>query len=322
VEITYRVGVVGAGRVGAVLAAALRAAGHDVVAVAGESDASRRRAADLLPGVPVQKPTDVARACDVLLLTVPDDMLGNVVTMLTASGAIRPGQYVVHTSGAHGLEVLAPAVEAGARGIAMHPAMTFTGTELDLERLTGCVFGMTAGDGERELAEGLVADLGGIAMWVPESKRTLYHAGLAHGANHLVTLVSQAMELLAASGAEDPAATLRPLLSAALDNALAQGDAALTGPIVRGDVRTVEAHLHDIGETAPATIPSYVAMAKATADRAVLDGRLLPIRAAKLVRLLDEALVRVGEPGPAAGRETGAVSPRRFSPRASWSDGR
>ena len=130
---------------------------------------------------------------------------------------------------------------------------------------------------------------------MPESKRTLYHAGLAHGANHLVTLVSQAMELLAASGAEDPAATLRPLLTAALDNALAQGDAALTGPIVRGDVKTVQAHLHDIAENAPATIPSYVAMAKATADRAVLDGRLLPIRAARSSALLDEALVRVGE---------------------------
>ena len=132
-------------------------------------------------------------------------------------------------------------------------------------------------------------------MWVPEDKRTLYHAGLAHGANHLVTLVSQAMELLAASGAEDPAATLRPLLSAALDNALDQGDAALTGPIVRGDVNTVRAHLRDIAENAPATVPSYVAMARATADRAVLDGRLLPIRASRIVALLDEALERVGE---------------------------
>ena len=145
------------------------------------------------------------------------------------------------------------------------------------------MFGITAGDAEREYAEALVSDLGGIPLWVPEDKRTLYHAGLAHGANHLVTLVSQAMELLAASGAEDPAATLRPLLTAALDNALAQGDAALTGPIVRGDVKTVQAHLADIAENAPATVPSYVAMAKATADRAVLDGRLLPIRAARIV---------------------------------------
>ena len=96
------VGVIGAGRVGAVLAAALRSAGHEIVAVAGESDASRTRIETLLPGVRVDKPTAVAESCDVLLLTVPDDMLGNVVTMLAASGAIRPGQYVVHTSGRHG----------------------------------------------------------------------------------------------------------------------------------------------------------------------------------------------------------------------------
>jgi predicted short-subunit dehydrogenase-like oxidoreductase (DUF2520 family) len=293
------VGVVGAGRVGAVVSAALRRAGHEVVAAAGESTASRERIATLLPGVPGGKPTDVARACDLLLLTVPDDMLENVITQLVGAGAIRPGQVVCHTSGRHGLAVLASATAVGARPIAMHPAMTFTGTDLDLDRLSGCVFGITAGEEEREYAESLVADLGGIPMWVPEDKRTLYHAGLAHGANHLVTLVSQAMELLAASGAEDPAATLRPLLGAALDNALAHGDAALTGPIVRGDVQTVQGHLREILENAPATVPSYVAMAKATADRAVLDGRLLPIRAGRIVALLDDALARVGEAAPA-----------------------
>jgi hypothetical protein len=158
--------------------------------------------------------------------------------------------------------------------------------------------------------------MGGIAMWVPEDKRTLYHAGLAHGANHLVTLVAQAMELLAASGADDPAATLRPLLTAALDNALVSGDAALTGPIVRGDVNTIAGHLAEIAESAPATIPSYVAMAKATADRAVLDGRLLPIRAAKIVRLLDEALAKVdlgSAPSP-----RGADSRPREQARRDW----
>ena len=289
-ETTFRVGVVGAGRVGAVLAAGLRHAGHDIVAVAGESDASRRRAADLLPGVAIRKPTDVARACDVLLLTVPDEMLGNVVTMLSASGAIRSGQYVVHTSGRHGLDVLAPAAETGARGIAMHPAMTFTGTEVDLRRVPGCVFGVTAGPAERPVAERLVADLGGTVMWVDESRRTLYHAGLAHGANHLVTLVTQAMELLEAAGADDPAATLRPLLTAALDNALSEGDSALTGPIVRGDVNTVRAHLAEITATAPDTLPSYVALGTATLDRVVTDGRVLPIRAAAIRRLLDGAL--------------------------------
>ncbi len=288
-----RIGVVGAGRVGAVLSAALRAAGHEVVAAAGQSPATLQRAADLLPGVPVAKPTDVARSCDLLLLTVPDDMLENVATTLVGAGAIRAGQLVVHTSGRHGLAVLHAATGVGARPVALHPAMTFTGTAVDLDRLAGCVFGVTAGDGERAVVEGLVADLRGVAMWVPEDKRTLYHAGLAHGANHLVTLVSQAMDLLAASGAEDPAATLRPLLTAALDNALASGDAALTGPIVRGDVRTVRDHLAEITTTAPATVPSYVAMARATVERAMRDGRLLPIRAHAVVRVLDAALARV-----------------------------
>lgn len=294
-----RVGAVGAGRVGATLSAALRRAGHEIVAVAGESNASRGRVEALLPGVAVAKPSDVARACDLLLLTVPDDMLANVVAMLSASGAIREGQYVAHTSGRHGLAVLEPAAEVGARVIALHPAMTFTGTDVDLPRLAGCVFGVTAGDAERELTERLVADLGGHAMWVPEDRRTLYHAGLAHGANHLVTLVTQAMELLSqAMEAGDgttggdtvsPAETLRPLLTAALDNALARGDSALTGPIARGDVETVRAHLAEIAATAPHTLPSYVALGRDTLDRVVTDGRVQPIRAAKLASVLDAA---------------------------------
>ena len=239
----------------------------------------------------VDTPTAVSRACDLLLLTVPDDMLSNVVTMLAASGAIREGQYVVHTSGKHGLAVLQPAADAGAHVLAMHPAMTFTGTHVDLARLAGCVYGVTANPDTEDLAAKLVADLRGRLLRVAEDRRALYHAGLAHGANHLVTLVSQAMDLLRDSGADDPAATLRPLLTAALDNALEYGSAALTGPIVRGDVETVRAHLRDIAANRPATLESYVAMARATANQAVVDGRLLPIRAAKLVGVLNDALV-------------------------------
>ena len=299
-----RIGVVGAGRVGAVLAAALRAAGHEITGAAGESPASRTRLETLLPGVRADKPTAVSRSCDLLLLTVPDDMLSNVVTMLAASGAIRSGQQVVHTSGKHGVAVLEPAARVGATVLAMHPAMTFTGTDVDLDRLPGCVYGVTAGPGARALAESLVTDLRGTVAWVEEERRALYHAGLAHGANHLVTLVAQALELLAESGAADPAATLRPLLTAALDNALSFGDAALTGPIVRGDVETVRAHVRELAATSPATLATYVAMARATADRAVLDGRLLPIRAAALLRVLDAAT-------PAADQPTSSAPVRR-----------
>src|SRR6476659_7110645 len=148
-------GVIGAGRVGAVLTAALHESGHPVAAVAGESDASRTRIETLLPGAHIDKPTAVAKAADLLLLTVPDDALDNVVKMLVASGAIHAGQYVVHTSGRHGMDVLRPALEVGAHGIAMHPAMTFTGTDVDLDRLPGCVFGVTSGPAEQPVADEL-----------------------------------------------------------------------------------------------------------------------------------------------------------------------
>ncbi|MGH3503135.1 MAG: Rossmann-like and DUF2520 domain-containing protein, partial [Nocardioidaceae bacterium] len=274
VQHKFAFGVIGAGRVGAVLAAALGAAGHHLSAVAGESDASLTRIDTLLPGVRVAKPTAVARSCDVLVLTVPDDALDNVVRMLVASGAIRPGQYVVHTSGRHGLDVLQPAIEVGAHGIAMHPALTFTGTDVDLQRLPGCVFGVTCDAPERAVAEQLAADLQATIVWIAEQDRALYHAALAHGANHLVTLVAQAMGALAAAGSSDPAATLRPLLTAALDNALSYGDAALTGPIMRGDLETVRTHLSSLAASAPETLESYVVMARATANHAVADGRL------------------------------------------------
>lgn len=299
---SLRVGVIGAGRVGATLATALRAAGHEIVAAAGESAASRTRIETMLPGVPVEKPTAVARACDVLLLTVPDDMLGNVVSTLADAGALRAGQYVVHTSGRHGLAVMAPAVREGARPVALHPALTFTGTDVDLPRLQGCVFGVTAAPAEHAMASQLVDDLGGRIMWVPEERRSLYHASLAHGANHLVTLVSQAMEMLAAAGVGGeggvaPADTLRPLLEAALSNALAYGDAALTGPIVRGDVETVRAHLVELARATPQDLPAYVAMARATVGRALADGRLEGRRAAEILVLLDASSAQVAGQG-------------------------
>ena len=287
-----RIGVVGTGRVGAVLAAALREAGHHIVAVAGESDASRTRVETLLPGVPVRKPSAVARAADILLLTVPDDALSNVAAMLSASGAIQPDQLVVHTSGRHGTDVLLPAQDRGARIAALHPAMTFTGTDVDLGRLPATMFGCTGGEDVREEVEALVGDLRGRPVWVEERQRVLYHAALAHGANHLVTLVNQATDLLRAAGVADPAALARPLLEAALDNALSYGDAALTGPIVRGDVQTVRAHLRTLAGASLETMESYVAMGRATANHAVLDGRLQPQRAAAVVETLNDAWVR------------------------------
>lgn len=282
------VGVVGTGRVGPALGAALQLAGHRVVAASGVSAVSRRRAEALLPGVRLVSPPQVLAAADLVLLTVPDDALAGLVAGLAATGAIRPGQIVVHTSGAHGVAVLEPAARAGALPLALHPAMTFTGTSVDLARLAGCPFGVTAPPELRPVAEALVVEMGGEPEWVPEEVRPLYHTALAHGANHLVTLVAQAMELLRGAGVAEPGQLLGPLLGAALDNALRSGDAALTGPVARGDAGTLRRHLGQLQAVSPDIGQAYRAMARATAQRAVRGGSLKEEAAAALLDALNE----------------------------------
>ncbi|MGE9781821.1 Rossmann-like and DUF2520 domain-containing protein [Janibacter sp. G368] len=284
---TLRVGVVGAGRVGAVIGAALRAAGHDVVAVSAVSEDSRERAEALLPGVPVLPVPEVVAAAQLVLLAVPDDALTDLVAGLHATGAWRPGQLVVHTSGRHGLAPFAPVADEVVP-MAIHPAMTFTGTSLDLARLAECCFGITTPEALRPVAEALVVEMGGEPVWVPEEARGRYHAALAHGSNHLVTLVAQAMEILRSAGIDPADRVLRPLLQASLDNALSSGDAALTGPVARGDAGTVAAHLTELADLPDDVAAAYRAQARATALRAERSGRLRADAAESILTTLDE----------------------------------
>ncbi|HEX7105742.1 MAG TPA: DUF2520 domain-containing protein [Acidothermaceae bacterium] len=281
-----RVGVIGAGRVGAVLGSALKTAGHNLVAVSAVSTASRRRADALLPGVEIRSADRIGLDVDLVLLAVPDDALPKLVEGLVAAGGIRQGQFVVHTSGRHGVDVLRPGTAIGALPLAIHPAMTFTGTSVDLDRLTGVSFGVTAPELLRPVAETLVLEMGGEPVWIAEENRPLYHAALAQGANHLVTLVASSMDLLRRAGADDPQRMLGPLLSAALDNALRYGDAGLTGPVVRGDAGTVRDHVVALRSASPATTAAYVAMARLTADRALAAGFLAPDDAIELLDVL------------------------------------
>jgi predicted short-subunit dehydrogenase-like oxidoreductase (DUF2520 family) len=281
-----RVGVIGAGRVGAVLGAALARVGHEVVAVSAVSRDSLRRAERLLPTAQILPPPDVVAGAEFVLLAVPDDALRPLVSGLASTDAWRPGQLVAHTSGAVGVSVLDPAAARGVLPLALHPAMTFAGRPEDLDRLAGATFGVTAPDELRPVAEALVVEIGAEPVWVPELARPLYHAALTVGANHLVTIVNDALDLLGRAGVEQPAQLIAPLLSAALDNALRLGDGALTGPVSRGDAATVRTHLATLAEDAPELIPAYVAMARRTAERAAASGRLNPDQA----KAIEEAL--------------------------------
>jgi predicted short-subunit dehydrogenase-like oxidoreductase (DUF2520 family) len=283
------VGVLGAGRVGAILGAALARVGHRIVAASGVSKASRERAAELLGVAEPADPLTVAAVAELLLLAVPDDALPALVNGLAEAEAVRPGTLVAHTSGRYGAAVLDPLTRQGALPLALHPVMTFTGTAVDLARLSGACFGITAPDPLRPVAEALVVEMGADPQWVAEEHRVLYHAALANSANHLVTLIAQSADLLRTAGVAEPNRLLGPLLGAALDNALRSGDAALTGPVSRGDAGTVAAHVEVIAAQSPQAAAAYVAMARLTADRALAGRRLSAERAEALLGALSTA---------------------------------
>ncbi len=280
------IGVIGAGRVGTVLANALRSLGHAVVGVTAVSDDARERVELLLPGVEVVSPHEVIRRAEVVLVTVPDDAVADVVSGAAALGLWQVGQIVVHTSGVHGLDVLEPARAAGALPLAIHPAMTFTGTSIDLSRLSGCPFAVTAPSALLPIAQALVVEIGGEPFVVPPADRTAYHAALTHGANHLVTLVAQAERILAATGIDSPGRLLGPLLNAALEGVLADGELHLTGPVVRGDVGTIREHLQALAELGEEDVErGYRTMCALTAARAEANGRIGAAVAAEITDL-------------------------------------
>jgi len=254
------IGVISAGKVGAVLGAALRAAGHSLVGVHAVSEASQERADVLLPGVPLLEVEQIAERSELLLLAVPDDELAGLIEYLASSGSLTSGQLLVHTSGRHGTDIFAPATTLGAIGLAIHPATTFT-------------FAVTGPAPFIPIAQALVVEMGGEPVHVAEADRALYHAALAHASNHLVTLLGQSQQMLASIGIEDPARYLGPLVRATVDNALASGEGALTGPVARGDAGTLDAHLNALieytdHENTQDIADSYAAMVRATASRA------------------------------------------------------
>ena len=228
-----------------------------------------------------------------MLLAVPDDTLEPLVQGLADLGRWQPGQLVAHTSGRYGAAVLAPAQRCGAIPLAIHPAMTFSGFSTDVARLVGCPMAVTAPAAVLPIAQALVVELGGEPIVLEESARPTYHAALAHGANHLLTVVTQAVRVLAAAGVEDGAATLAPLLTAALDRALHEGEAGLTGPVSRGDAGTVASHLEALsslrdgeGRGLDDVVASYRQLAEATTERCETTGRLTAEQALRLREVL------------------------------------
>lgn len=213
-------GIVGAGRVGVVLGAALAGAGHTVVGVSAISEASKERAQALLPGAPLIEVADVIERSELVILSVPDHELPGLVSGLASAGAWQPGHLVLHTSARFGIGVLDPAASAGAIPLAVHPAMDFTGTSLDLARLAETYFAVTASTMMLPIGQALVVEMGGEPVVIAESDRPAYAEAIATATTFSRSIVEQATGVLSGIGVENPSSYLSSLLRSTVDNAL------------------------------------------------------------------------------------------------------
>ena len=214
------IGIIGAGRVGPVLGAALGGAGHAIVGISTVSDAGRERAEVLLPRVPVLTVPEVVERAELVLLAVPTAELEALVSGLAATGAWQPGQLVAHTAAEFGIGILAPATAAGVIPLALHPAMTFTGTSLDLVRLRESWCAVTAPTPVLPIGQALVVEMGAEPIVIAEADRAAYADAIAAATQFSTAIVAQAAGTLAGIGVERPGNVLGPLVRSAVENAL------------------------------------------------------------------------------------------------------
>ena len=214
------VGIVGAGRVGPVLGAALAGAGHAIVGITAVSEASRDRAEAMLPGVPILETPELVERSELVILAVPESQLASLVAGLAATGAWQPGQLVLHTAPGIGTSVLAPALAAGAIPLAIHPAMVFTGTSIDLVRLRESFCAVTAPAPVQPIGQALVVEMGAEPILVAEADRPAWAEAVSTATSFSSAIVGQAIGLLSGIGVELPGSVLGPLVRSSVETAL------------------------------------------------------------------------------------------------------
>lgn len=221
------VGVIGAGRVGPVIAAALAGAGHALTGITSGSDDDRVEA--ILPGLPVLTADEVVRRSELVVLAVPHDQLPALVTGLAELGAWQPGQLVLHTDPAYGARVLDPAARSGAIPLAVHPAIAFTGaSSIDLRQLAQAYAAVTAPAPVLPIAQALAVELGCEPVVVAEDDRATYAEAIATATEFSRSIVRQSSEMLARVGVDNPGGYLSALVRSSVDQALVEGSGRRT----------------------------------------------------------------------------------------------
>lgn len=212
------VGIIGAGKVGPVIGAALAGAGHAVTGITSGSD--DERASAVLPGAPVLDALDVVRRSELVILAVPHDQLPELVAGIAEVGGWQIGQLVLHTDPGFGIDVLRPAAERGAIPLAVHPAITFTGSSIDLRQLQAAYAAVTAPAPVLPIAQALAVEMGCEPVVIAEADRAAYADAIETVTAFSRSLIGQSTARLRELGVENPGGYLSALVQSTVERAL------------------------------------------------------------------------------------------------------
>lgn len=218
-----RVGIIGAGPVGVILGQALAGAGHLLCGISAVSAQNVERAQSILPGVPLLEVPEVLAASDLVLLAIPAEQILPSVTGWAELGLWRSGQILLHTAAEYGVSVLQPATRAGVIPLAIHPAMRFTGTSLDLQRIRESYFAITAPPVAVPIAQALVIEMGGEPLLLPEANRGKYSEAIDVASSFSAMVINQAIGLMDEIDVPMAREILGPLVRSSVEHALADG---------------------------------------------------------------------------------------------------
>ncbi len=273
-----RIGIIGAGRVGTCLAGYLAARGYPVAGFFSRTFASAQTAAGAIGGQAYTDLCALATDSDVVLITTPDDAIAQTAAALAAGLSEGKRRVYIHTSGATPAAALSPLAPHAAGLFALHPIYSFSGRYLPPEEVARIPV-TVEGQGE----DAFIKEAFPHAVSIPAAQKPLYHAALCMASNFLVTLMAHAWH--AAEGAGLPPEMLRPLVEKTVENLFVQGpEAALTGPISRGDAGTVRAHLAALGDETD----FYQILGRYTAQLAEQAGRLDQTQRNKILEVLQD----------------------------------
>ncbi|MGA1840464.1 MAG: Rossmann-like and DUF2520 domain-containing protein [bacterium] len=291
-----RLAVIGAGRVGCAMAFLSREKGYEITGLCCQHPEEAQNAADFLNKRCAAKkaPGLWLRDANLILITTPDDVIGQVCSQIVDSEYIKPGSVIAHCSGAHPSSILKPAADIGCPTGSLHPLQSCATKEMAISLLPGSYFCIEGSEEAKIVLKDLVMSIGGNILEIATDDKPLYHASAAVASNFLIALINFALSLYETIGIEREKGlqALSPLFEGTIRNIKAMGiPEALTGPIMRGDLGTVKAHLEAIKNRTPYYLSLYCALGIETTKIAMLKGTINDKTGNKFEELFDQYLI-------------------------------